>query len=358
MRKVMVIVPALSTGGGERMALSIIENINAQDMQIRLVSLYPDTDSIFSREAKEKGIDIVYLNKKNGMDFAVVKELRREIRSFHPDVIHTHLYVVPYVMLAAKRKTVKYHTVHNIADKEATGLLRKLQTFAFHHCNFRPVAISPFCAKTITDVYGIPTDEIPCILNGMDTDRFFPAPVTHEGIRLVSVGRFEEQKNQKLLLTAFHKVVETLPEEDILLDIVGEGYLRPELEAQADSLGIRDKVLMEGISRDVPGRLNMADIYVQSSDFEGLPVSVCEALACGLPVVATKAGGTVDIVKDGETGILTEIGDADALAAAIIRLVKDGEEREKMAMSAAEFGKTLSIQTTAAKYEELYRKND
>ncbi len=358
MRKVMVVIPTLGTGGGERMALSIIENINAQDMQIRLVSLYPDTDSIFSREAKEKGVDVVYLNKKNGMDFAVVKELRREIRKFNPDVIHTHLYVIPYVMLAAKRKTVKYHTVHNIADKEATGLLRKLQAVAFRHCNFRPVAISPYCAETITDIYGIPADKIPCILNGMDTDRFFPAPVAHEGIRLVSVGRFEEQKNQKLLLTAFQKVVETLPEEEILLDIVGEGYLRPELEAQADSLGIRDKVLMEGISRDVPGRLNMADIYVQSSDFEGLPVSVCEALACGLPVVATKAGGTVDIVKDEETGILTEIGDKNALADAIVRLIKDGETRRKMAMSAAEFGKALSIKVTAAKYEELYRKND
>ncbi len=358
MKKIMVVIPTLGTGGGERMALSIIENIDAQDLQIRLVSLYPDTDSIFSREAKEKGIDVVYLNKKNGMDFTVVKELRREIRNFNPDVIHTHLYVIPYVMLAAKRKTVKYHTLHTIAEKEADGLLKKLMTIAFRFCNFRPVAISPYCAKTITDVYGIPADKIACILNGMDTDRFYPAPMPHKGIRLITVGRLADPKNQALLLTAFRKVTDALPEEELLLDVVGEGPLRPELEALADRLSIRDKVLMEGISREVPGRLNMADVYVQSSDFEGLPVSVCEALACGLPVVATKAGGTVDIVKDGENGILTEIGDENALAEAIVRLIKDGEERRKMAMSAAEFGKTLSIRATAAKYEELYRKND
>ncbi len=351
MKKIMMIVPAVSVGGGEKVAITIAKYIDRTRFEVLLVSLYPAQETIYAQEIEQEKINMRYLHKHGGFDFGVIRELKKVIREFRPDVIHTHLYVVPYVLLAAPRKIKKYHTVHNMADKEAEGLLRIFMRVAYKMGNFVPVTISPYCRKSFEDLYRY-KKEIPCIYNGIDTDKFRPLPEAHEGVRLVCVGRFEPQKNQKLLLRAFAEVHKQCPEA--ILELVGDGYLRSELEALVAELGLGDCVIMEGVSADVAGRLNRADVFVLSSDFEGLPVSVLEAMACGLPVVSTDAGGTRDIVINEENGLIVPVGDQAALQDAMLRLCRDPALRRTMGEKSREYALLRSVDRFVVQYEELY----
>lgn len=352
MKKVMVIVPTLGTGGGEKMAIDIAAHVDRSLIDITIVSLYPYEETILSQYTERVGLKVIYLHKKLGWDIRIIGELKRIIKEIKPDVIHTHLYVVPYVLLAAKRKTVKYHTVHNVADKEAEGLLRQIMRVAYRFGGFTPVAISQYCAKTFEEVYGRSVETIPTIINGVDINKFKPDRTKHSMIKLINIGRFYPQKNQKMLIKAFSEIHKQCP--NTLLEIVGDGYLRSELEAEVRSCGLEDAVIMEGESNSIPKKLNDSDIYVMSSDFEGLPVSVLEAMATGLPIVSTKAGGTVDIVKDSINGLLVPIGDVDALVNAILRLVTNPEERKAMGEESRIMAKSFSIEECARKYQELY----
>lgn len=352
MKKVMVVIPALGSGGGERLAVSLIAKMDPQIIKTKLVVLYPYEDTDNALFAKKNAIDTVYLNKHRGVDFSIVGKLKKEIDTFMPDVIQTHLFVVAYVLLAAPLKIKKYHTVHNVAEKEAFGFRRIINKIAFKFGNFIPVAISPYCAKTIEDVYGIQLKNIPCIMNGVDTSKYVVSPIQHEGTVFINVGRLQSQKNHTLLINAFAKVLGKDP--TVRLTIVGEGELRTEIEKLIQEYGIEQYVSMPGQCGDVQRRLNAADIFVQSSDYEGLPISGLEAMACGLPIISTKAGGTVDIVKNDENGFLVDIGNVDELAEKMLFLARNKKICKKMGKKSREIVEMFDIDKCAQRYQNLY----
>ena len=355
MKKVMVVIPTLACGGGERIAVSLIAKMNHDVIQTKLVVLYPYENTDNAKFIKENMIDTVYLNKHRGIDFSIVRKLKREIDEFKPDVIQTHLYVVAYVLLAAPLKTKKFHTIHTIAEKEAFGCRRIMNRIAFKFGNFIPVAISPYCAKTIEKLYGIQAESIPCIMNGVDTSEYIVSPIRHDDTVFISVGRLQPPKNHALLIKAFAKVVKK--EANIKLIIVGEGELRSKLEKLIVQYGIENCVSMPGQCSNIQERLNKADVFVQSSDYEGLPISCLEAMACGLPIVSTKVGGVVDIIRNNQNGFLVDIGDDDGIAQKMIFLIRNKEIREKMGKKSREIVEMFDVDKCAQKYQRLYLEN-
>ena len=356
MTKVMVVIPALGTGGGEKIAIDIAANVDKRKIEVLVVSLYEKKDTILDRYAMDLGLNVVYLDKKIGFDAKVIGRLHKVYKEFKPDVIHTHLYVGPYVFFATPRKVKKIHTVHNLAEKEATGLLRTLMLFGYKMWNVVPVAISPLCARTISDLYHIELQTIPCIMNGIDINRFNLKRTVHQKIRFLNVGRFYPQKNQKLLIEAFKRVHSCIEETE--LELVGDVDLRKKLENQIESLGLSGTVIMNGETDRVDLKLNNADVFVMSSDFEGLPVSVLEAMASGLPIVSTAAGGTVDIVEHEENGLIVDVGNGDQLAEAMIRLAHDKELRITMGKKSRKMAEQYSIEKCSEAYQKLYLNKD
>lgn len=151
-----------------------------------------------------------------------------------------------------------------------------------------------------------------------------------EGRRIVSVGRLEPQKNQAMLIEAFAQVHAHSP--GYTLDIYGEGTLRGKLQELICSLGLENVVFLRGYSSRIHEELAQASLFVLSSDYEGMSNALIEALAIGTPVVSTDhpIGGARAVIRNGENGILTPVGDSSALAVAIMELLKDPERAERM----------------------------
>jgi glycosyltransferase involved in cell wall biosynthesis len=166
---------------------------------------------------------------------------------------------------------------------------------------------------------------------------------------VLTIARLDAQKGISHLLDAAAAV------PDVSFAIAGDGPDRAALEAQTAKLGLADRVRFLGHRRDVPALLAAADLFVLPSLYEGLPLSVLEAMAAGVPVVATAIGGTDEVVRDGETGTLVPPADPLALAAAITRTLADRDQAKRLAAGAREFvAREYSVQSMVGAVSRLY----
>ncbi|WP_421535689.1 glycosyltransferase [Priestia sp. D3YE.R1] len=359
-KKVMFVLPHLRTGGGQKLVIDIIGNLDSERLDVLLVSLYPAEGNIFEDLAEEKGIQIKYLQKKEGINLSVIKELISLIKNVRPDVIHAHLRVMPYLLFPLIVTDVKkrYYTVHNLAEKDAGNrrYMKMILNFAFRYAKVVPIAISDLCKQSIVSFYNLPKEQVPCIYNGIDANRFkCIIPYTQrksETLTFIATGRMEPQKNYKLMLEAFSEVYKTY--SNIRLVILGDGYLRKELEEDIKRLNISNSVLLKGRVSNVEKELNNAHVYLMSSNWEGLPLSVMEAMSCGLPIISTKAGGVIDIIKHNKNGCLINIGDKEKLIEAMLKMVTEPDLRNQFSISALESSKMFDIKECANKHMELY----
>lgn len=165
---------------------------------------------------------------------------------------------------------------------------------------------------------------------------------TEKKHRIVSVARLMKQKNQLILLDAFSKVKKAFP--DHTLTIYGEGPFREELERRVAELGLRGSVVLPGNTQNVFDHIADAELFVLSSDFEGMPNALIEAMCLGLPVVSTAVSGATDLIEDGENGLLTPVGDAEQLATRMMRMLEDAQLRNDCARNAQQLNELLGVE--------------
>lgn len=352
--RVMLLIPQLYTGGIQKMVVELAAHLDKNQADVVIVSLKPRSGEIFEKTADEYNLNVCYLNKKNGVDFSVIPQIYAAIRKYRPDVLHANQRTLTYALWPAVLCGVKriMYTVHNVADQDAHGIDRKIIKLAHRWFSVQLVAISDLCRKSIAQVYQTEESMIPCVYNGVDVEFFRKENKEKRTICFLAVGRMSAQKNYLLMLQAFKAVHDIHPEAT--LTILGDGEDRERMEAFCRENGLSDSVVMPGNVSNVREYMWKAQVFLMSSDYEGLPVTVLEAMAAGLPIVATKAGGIVDIVSEGQNGRLVDIGDEKSLIDAMLCMYENKEMRDAFSAESERYAQKYSITHCADAYLDLY----
>lgn len=362
--KVMLVLPCLDAGGAETMVADLAISLQQSGLvEVQVTSLFPSRPGL-PRRLHDAGVVFQDLGKRRGLDPGVVRRLDDAVARFQPHVLHTHQYVLPYVLPVLLRHSSLpcVHTIHTLPHNETSFAGRLLQRLAFRG-RVIPVAINSVVAGLTRAEYGLP--EVPVVPNGIDLLPFYGQRncarwrlenhIPLSAVVIACLAHLRPEKDHSLLLNAFSLVARDCP--DALLLLIGDGPLRESIHDTVASLNLQDRVHLLGFREDIPDILAASDIGVLSSIYEGMPISVLQIMAAGLPVVATSVGGLPSLVQPGVTGSLVPHGRPVPLAAALRRLVLDAGERSRLGSNArvralAEFG----AGQMAAAYCRLYER--
>jgi glycosyltransferase involved in cell wall biosynthesis len=277
------------------------------------------------REMREEGIDIVHFDRRDGVDWGVVRRMAKCFRERELDIVHAHQYTPFYysalARLLSRRRPKLILTEHGrhypdiVSRKRRTAnrlLFRRLADAVTACCEFSAAGLS------VND--GFPRNRIEIIENGVEVDRYGPREPT-QSRTILHVARHHPVKDQATLLRGFALAAPDLPGAS--LQMAGDGPLRGELESLARELGIADRVKFLGVRSDIPDLMRAADVFALTSSSEAASLTLMEAMASGLPAVVTDVGGNGEIVRHEREGLLFPRGDAVACAAAFKRLLAD-----------------------------------
>jgi glycosyltransferase involved in cell wall biosynthesis len=283
--------------------------------------------------------------------------LTRRLSTLRPDVLHTHN-PTPHLFgsLAGRLLGVPaiVHTKHgrNYPDRFRAVSVNRLASALTHTI----VPVSDDAACVARQAEGVAPRKLTVIRNGIDLEKFpLPAPRgAATGKHAIHVARLNPVKDQKTLLQAIRFVVRVEP--NFRLDLVGDGPAATELLALRDELSLGDCVHFLGYRQDVSSLLAGADLFLLSSLKEGISLTLLEAMATGLPIVATDVGGNREVVAHGETGLLVPPRSPEALAGAILSLIQDPNRARAMGTAGRRRVEDhFDLRQVVATYEELYR---
>ncbi len=353
MVNVLLVIPTFSQGGGQKFVLDLAKGLDKSKFRVRILVYYNKGSEAFRRLVQEHGIDTVFLNKKKGLDWRFFSQVRHAIREFKPDVIHTHLNSMLYLLPFYKSRHVKLHTVHTLAEKENYGLQKVVNFIAFHLFGVVPVAICDIVADTIVSTHHLNRKAVPVVYNGVDCKRYSLPHRSSDCFRVVSVGTVYYVKNFPFLVSCFSEVLKKYPNSK--LTIVGDGADANRLRQRIKEAGLSDHIIISGVVGNVEDYLADADLYAASSLFEGLPLSILEAMAAGLPILSTNVGGVSDIVQHGVNGLLVEPENKAAYVEALCELIEDTEKRAQLAAASKRLVQNFDESVTVKGYETLYK---
>ena len=362
--KVFHLIATLGYGGAEILLTSLLPHLKQRGVDVAVVSLSHDmplhgrfiADGIPVHSLGHQGT--VYSLRGMARSYRRFRDL---LDSERPDVVHSHLYL-PDVLsrLAAPRSCALITTLHGKdqwwGERDRIKSIGKTWvdriTGSFRDVRF--VSVSEDVRKQACLALRIPPRRHRVIYSGVDVVHFSPVQRSQGGPpTLVQVGRFYQEKGHATALKALALLRESFP--SLRLVFVGEGPLRHMLESEARDLKLIDAVTFAGIQADIRVVLGAADIFWMPSEREGLGMACLEAMASGLPVVATAVGGLQEAVSDGETGFLVARGDARELAERTALLLRDGALSLRLGMNGRRrVEKLFAMETTAARYHESY----
>jgi glycosyltransferase involved in cell wall biosynthesis len=359
--RVLGVDPELRFAGGETQVLGLTRGLLRSGHQAEIAC---DPRGQLYQRARREGIECHPLSIRNALDFSAGMRLRNLLARERYDIVHFH--------------TSRAHSMAPFARGHARALIvtrrmdyrpnRLFAPYLYNRAVDAVAAISGRVAEALSEA-GVSRDRLRIIPSGVDCEQFQPARLSERAearsrlgvaphdFMVGAVGMLEERKGHRYLLDAIAIAnrARSTPAR-IKCAIAGEGSMRDELAAFAKELGIASDVLFLGMIGDSRQLLDALDVFVFPSLKEGLGVALLEAMACGLPVVASRAGGVIDIVEDGHSGVLVAPRDAASIAEAIAALVADAPRRSGLGNAArVRMVENFSLDATTKKTIDLYR---
>lgn len=367
---VLHVVHRLALGGLENGLVNLINHMPEQRYRHAIMCLTDSTD--FRRRLRRQDVPVIALAKREGQDFSVYTRLWRALRQLRPDIVHTRnlgtLDCLAVAALAGVRGRIHGEHGRDMYDLHGSRLKYKLLRKFVAPAVDRYVAVSKDLAGWLVQSVGISPERVTQIYNGVDTRRFhprvgrrhalMPANFAPEGAFVVgTVGRMESVKDQLTLVNAFVQLAASgrCQHEQVRLVIVGDGPLRQTALELLRSAKMDHLAWLPGERSDIPEVMQTLDLFVLPSLGEGTSNTILEAMATGLPVVATRVGGNLELVTEGETGLLVPPGDPDRMARAIESYViaRDNTSRHgRVARRRTE--EQFAIEAMVSRYLDVY----
>ena len=367
---VLHIVHRFATGGLENGVANLIDHMPAAAYRHAVLALTEVTD--FSRRIQRDDVGFYALRKAPGHGARCYGPLLRLLRMLRPAVVHSRnlgpLEMQPAAAWAGV--PVRLHGEHGRELNDLDGNNRRLQWVRRLHAPFvqHYIALSQDLQRYLIDRVGIGAARVTQIYNGVDVRRFEPAdagplpiagcpfnPAQHWLVG--SVGRLQGVKNPLLLVRAFARALQLAPalRSRARLVLVGDGPLRAACAAALQDAGLADLAWLPGERADVADIMRGLSCFVLPSLAEGISNTILEAMACGLPVLATAVGGNVELVADGRTGQLVASDDVQALAEALVRCCQDPDRARAMGRAGRqEVDRKYSLQAMVSAYQGVY----
>jgi sugar transferase (PEP-CTERM/EpsH1 system associated) len=357
-------------GGLENGLVNLINHTPSERYRHGIVSLTDITD--FRHRLYRQDVPIYSLNKGPGQDFSAYGRLHRVLRGLHPVIVHTrNLGTLEYLITAAFAGVGgRVHGEHgrDMYDPDGLNFKYNLLRRAIRPFVHRYVAVSNDLADWLVHTVGVRPDRVTRICNGVDIERFRPKTgpgrefgpqgfAPHTAFVVGTIGRMEAVKDTLTLVRAFLHLVSTETEarDHLRLVAIGDGSLREEAQRLVSAAGAAHLVWFPGESDDIPELMRGLDLFVLPSLREGISNTILEAMASGLPVVATRVGGNPELVVEAETGMLVPASDPVAMAEAIQSYLNDPAKLERHGQAGRKRAEThFSIETMVNRYLDVY----
>lgn len=359
--KIIEYIPQLGSGGGERFTVDLCNELSKRHEVILCLSHSLEKAGFYKDEINPR-IRVVSFNKKKGFDWKLPFKVFNLIRKEKPDVVHTHLMAIVYTALSALllRKVKYFHTVHNTAKVETDGRIgERFRRFLFSRKLVKPVTISPDSLKSFKELYNI---DAPLINNGRDipkdlevskeVEKEFESyrrnPQTRVIVQLAHVG---QQKRQDVMARVSEKLMKEGYDFTVLM--IGE-IIEKDMAKSIKRLN-NPNILLLGGKHNPLEYLKAADAFALTSSYEGLPISLIEAMGLGAIPICTPVGGIVDVIKTNYNGFLSEDISEESFYTALKKYLDLPDNQiERIENNCIVSYRPFSMKDCAVNYERLF----
>jgi len=368
---VLHVVHRFAVGGLENGVVNLIDRLPDDSWRHAVVAL-TSVDDAFARRIRRPDVELLALGKGSGHAVKLFPRLHRLIRDRRPAIVHTRNLAALEAALPAwfARVPVRIHGEHGRDVGDLDGSRKRYQVVRKVHSPFvtQYVTVSRDLERYLVERVGIAPGRVTQICNGVDTARFAPRPVGRPAIEgspfndprlwlVGTVGRLETVKDQTNLARAFVHSLREAPaaRERLRLVIAGDGGLRGEIERILDDGNARDLAWLAGERADVPDLMRGLDCFVLPSLAEGISNTILEAMASGLPVIATSVGGNAELMEPGTTGALVPAADSEALARTMLGYFAEPELARRHGRAGRNLAeRRFSLDRMIEQYHALY----
>ena len=358
------------TGGLENGVVNLINHMPPEAYRHAVLALTEVTD--FSRRITRTDVEFVSLRKPPGHGVWQYPKLFKLFRQMRPHIVHSRNLAALEVQVPAWAAgvPVRIHGEHgrDVGDLDGSNVTYQRMRRAYKPFVHHYIALSRDLSDYLTQKVHVPPSKMTQAYNGVDTDRFCPAPDGTQTIAgcpfdparhwlIGTVGRMQTVKDQTLLAKAFVAALQLEPalKERLRLVMVGEGPLRAQAQAILEAASVAHLAWLPGERSDVPDIMRGLHAFALPSLAEGISNTILEAMASGLPIVATAVGGNAELVQQPETGFIVPAADADAMAQKLVKLANDPESACKMGLAGRRrVLDQFSMRAMVATYQGVY----
>lgn len=358
--RIMHLIDSLEFGGAEQVVVSL-SNIQSEDNDVVVCCVKTRGELA---DLLNNRVEVINLNKGEGNHYGLIFNISRILKNNNIDVLHVHnwgLFIAGALSTKISRLIVSVFTVHGTYLEYSPGLITSIKKYIRYkvgallsgiYTNIVPVSeqLKDYIDEEL-NLYG---DKIKVVVNGIEIGRKQATRKRNGKLILISVGRFHPVKNYPMMIRAIARVYSN--NKEIELWLVGDGGIKGSLEELTSELEAESYIKLLGFRKDISKLLEKSDIFLMSSEYEGISVALLEAMRMGLPTVATRVGGIPETIKEGVTGLLVDHNDENAFVKSVEKMIDDQEQRIAMGDAARQrLEKYFSIETMVRNYNELYQ---